>query len=141
MGGATPIHSITEWPSLSPPSFTRSPIGSPYGSLSRADQGLPGELRAYHVPLVYLRGLGPSSTPVVLHLRQMTREHLSLTTHLLVQAFGPLAEALQQLTLVLTDDAYRGSLMLTIPRHPSPLTTLLLVVVVSSCDSATFLTE
>ena len=28
-----------------------------------------GELRAYHVPLVYLRGLGPSSTPGVLHLR------------------------------------------------------------------------
>ena len=28
-----------------------------------------GEQRAYHVPLVYPRGLDPSSTPGVLHLR------------------------------------------------------------------------
>ena len=28
-----------------------------------------GELRAYHVPLVYLRELGPSSTPGVQRLR------------------------------------------------------------------------
>jgi hypothetical protein len=141
MNGATPIRPITRRPSLAPPSFTRSPIGSPYGSLSRADQGLPGELRAYHVPLVYPRGLGSSSTPVVLHLRQMTREHLFLFTHLLVQAFGPLVEALQQLTLVLTDDAYRGSRLLTIPRHPSPLTTSLLVVATSAYASVTFLAE
>ena len=75
-------------PLLPPPSFTRSPIGSPHGSLSQK-----GELRAYHVPLVYPRGLGPSSTPVVLHLRQVTHEHLFLTTYLLVQACRPLAEA------------------------------------------------
>jgi hypothetical protein len=132
MGGATSIHSITEWPSLSSPSFTRSPIGSPYGSLPRADSGLLGELRVYHVPLVYLCGLGPSSTPVALHLRQMTREHLFLSTHFLVQACGLLVGALQHLWLVLTDDAYRGSLSLTIPRHPSSSTALMLAVATSA---------
>ena len=42
---ATPIPAITAEHSLSPPSSTRSPIGSPYGSLSLA-----GGLRAYRVP-------------------------------------------------------------------------------------------
>ncbi len=42
---ATPIPAITAGHSLSPPSSTRSPIGSPYGSLSLA-----GGLRAYRVP-------------------------------------------------------------------------------------------
>ena len=93
MEGVTPIQPIIGWPSLPPPSFTRSPIGSPCGSLSRANKCPPGDLRAYHVPLVYPRGLGPSSTPVVLHLRQVTHEHLFLTTYLLVQACRPLAEA------------------------------------------------
>jgi hypothetical protein len=64
MGGATPIRPITGRLSLPPPSFTRSPIGSPCGSLSPK-----GGLRAYHVPLVYPSGLGPSSTPGGLHLR------------------------------------------------------------------------
>jgi hypothetical protein len=44
---ATPIRPATGRPSLAPPSFTRSPIGSPCGSLSLA-----GGLRAYHVPQV-----------------------------------------------------------------------------------------
>jgi len=35
MGGATPIRSLTERPSLSPPSFTRCPVSVPYGSLSQ----------------------------------------------------------------------------------------------------------
>src|SRR5262245_22765800 len=42
--GSTPIRPITGRPSLTPPSFTRSPIGSPCGLLSLA-----GGLRAYHV--------------------------------------------------------------------------------------------
>ena len=42
---STPIHPITGWPSLFPASHTRTPLGSPYGSLS-----LMGERRAYHVP-------------------------------------------------------------------------------------------
>ena len=41
---ATPIRPITGRPSLPPSSFTRSPIGSSYGSPSLA-----GGLRAYHV--------------------------------------------------------------------------------------------
>jgi len=48
-----------------------------------------GEQRAYHVPFVYPRGLGPSSTPGVLRLRQVPADHLYLTPHLLVQAFRP----------------------------------------------------
>jgi hypothetical protein len=48
-----------------------------------------GGQRAYHVPLVYLRGVGPSSTPGALRLRQMTHHHLFLAPHLLVQAFWP----------------------------------------------------
>jgi hypothetical protein len=41
---ATPIRPITDRPSLAPSSFTRSPVGSPCGSLSLA-----GGRRAYHV--------------------------------------------------------------------------------------------
>ena len=100
-----------------------------------------GEHRAYHVPLVYLCGLGSTSTPVTLRLRQMTADHLSLVTHLLVQAFGPLAEALQQFTLALTLDACSGSHMLTMPHHPSPLTTSLLVVAIFAYAFVTFLSE
>ena len=48
--GSTSIRSTTERRSLTPSSDTRSPIGSPYGSLSHR-----GELRAYHVPLMYHR--------------------------------------------------------------------------------------
>src|SRR6266436_1619924 len=44
-GGSTPIRPVTGRPSLPPSSFTRSPIGPPYGLLSLA-----GGLRAYHVP-------------------------------------------------------------------------------------------
>src|SRR2546426_4249051 len=42
---ATPIHPITEWPSLLPSSHARTPIGLPYGSLSLA-----GDVRGSHVP-------------------------------------------------------------------------------------------
>jgi hypothetical protein len=60
---ATPIRPISRRLSLAPSSFTRRPIGVPYGTLS------PGELgrrRAYHVPKQCPRGLGPAFPPVAL---------------------------------------------------------------------------
>ena len=78
--GSIPLHLITRRPSLAPSSFTRRPIGLPYGSLS-----LPGERRAYHVPPMYTHGLGLTSTPGGLHLRPVTLEHRFLTPYL----FGP----------------------------------------------------
>ena len=47
MGGATPIRPITGRLSLSPPSFTRNPIGLPCGSLSPKGRttGLPRSAR------------------------------------------------------------------------------------------------
>jgi hypothetical protein len=104
----TPIRPITGWPSLPPSSSTRSPIGSPYGSLSLA-----GGLRAYHVASLKPRGLGPASTPVARPLRRVSSEHPDLATYLLVQAC-------QHLWLVLCDDAGGGSPGLTVPRTPGP---------------------
>jgi hypothetical protein len=43
--GATPIHSVTEWPSLLP-SSSRTPVGTPYGALSLWE--------AYGVPMFRL---------------------------------------------------------------------------------------
>lgn len=81
---STPIRSITDRPSLSPRSFTRSPIGLPCGWLSISF--LDGKLRAYHVPRLCQDEDDLSSTPVVQHLRQGNAQPLNLTTHLLVQA-------------------------------------------------------
>jgi hypothetical protein len=78
----TPIRPITGRLSLPPSSFTRSPIGAPYGVLSLA-----GGLRAYHVPQVERTGgLGRVSSPVVHHLRRRSSEPPDLTTCLLAQA-------------------------------------------------------
>jgi hypothetical protein len=67
----TPIRPATGRRSLPPSSSTRSPIGSPCGSLSPR-----GGLRAYHVAsLKPLRGLGPASTPVARRLRRVSSEH------------------------------------------------------------------
>src|SRR5574341_745769 len=115
--GATPLPLVTRRLSLAPSSCTRSPIGLPYGSLSRL-----GELQAYHVPSVYLHGEGLISTPEVLHLRPMRLEHRFLTSYLLVQAS-------QHLALVLTHGASDDSHALTIPRHPSPSHHLMLAVI------------
>jgi hypothetical protein len=82
--GSTPIRPITGRPSLAPSSFTRRPIGSPYGPLS-----LTGRRRAYHVPLMDPDGLGRISSPVVQQLRRVSSEHPSRTTCL----FGPSASA------------------------------------------------
>jgi hypothetical protein len=84
-GDATPIRPITGRPSLAPSSLTRSPVGSPCGSLSLA-----GGLRAYHVPLTQPSGFGRASGPVARHLRPGTVESRHLATHLLVQACQPL---------------------------------------------------
>ena len=59
-----------------------------------------GKQRAYHVPLEYLRGLGLAFLPVVSQLRQVSTQHLYLTTYLLVQAS-------QHLWLVGNDDIYQ----------------------------------
>src|SRR5262245_57029271 len=106
--GSTPIRPITGRHSLPPSSFTRSPIGSSYDSLSLA-----GGLRAYHVASLEPRGLGPASTPVARHPRRVSSEHPDLATYLLVQAY-------QHLWPVLCDDACSGSLGLTLPRTPGP---------------------
>src|SRR5215470_16477005 len=67
-GRSTPIHPITEWPSLLPSSSARTPIGLPYGSLS-----LTGDVRGYHVPSQsHTDGLGALCPPVT--LLPMTRK-------------------------------------------------------------------
>src|SRR5262249_37425894 len=70
-----PIRSNTDRDSLRPSSSARSPIGSPWGSLSLA-----GERRAYHLPRWLPRGLGCVSRPVARHLRQGTVEPRYLAT-------------------------------------------------------------
>src|SRR6266498_5687935 len=59
---------------LSPRSFTRPPVGIPYGLLSA--QG--GGGRAYHVSQLRLDGLGLAFTPVARRLRKQTPELLRL---------------------------------------------------------------
>jgi hypothetical protein len=103
---ATPVRSIIDRPSLTPSSSTRSPIGSPCGALSLA-----GGLRAYHVPPMYQSGLGRVSTPVARQLRRRSSETPDLATCLLAQAY-------QQLALVLCDDASNASPGLTLPLDP-----------------------
>src|SRR5262249_4234464 len=70
---------------LSPRSFTRPPVGIPYGLLSAGG----GEGRAYHVPQIRPDGLGLVSTPVAQRLRQRIHKRLRLATYLLVQAYQP----------------------------------------------------
>jgi hypothetical protein len=101
---ATPVRSITDRPSLAPSSSTRSPIGSPCGSLSLA-----GGLRAYHVSPMYQSGLGRVSTPVIHHLRGRSSEPHHLTTY----HFGPGLSA--SYWPVLCDDACDASPGLTLP--------------------------
>src|SRR5262249_11463005 len=67
-GCSTPIHPITEWPSLLPSSSARTPIGLPCGSLSLAGDG-----RGCHVPSQsQTNGLGALCPPVA--LLPMTRK-------------------------------------------------------------------
>jgi len=105
---ATPIRPVTGRRSLPPSSFTRSPIGSSYDSLS-----LSGGLRAYHVAPLRRRGLGRASTPVARHPRRLSSEHPDLATYLLVQAC-------QHLWLAPCDDACGTSPGLALPRAAGP---------------------
>jgi hypothetical protein len=66
--GATPLHPITEWPSLLPSSPSRTSVGSPYSSLS-----LTGDVRGCHVPSQsHTNGVGALCPPVA--LLPMTRK-------------------------------------------------------------------
>jgi hypothetical protein len=110
---ATPIRPITGRPSLSPSSFTRCPVGSPCGSLSPRPPWFTGQgettglPRSADVP----EWIGRISTPVARHLRRRSSGPPNLATHLLVQA-------VQQLALVLCDDAYDALPGLAIPLDP-----------------------
>ena len=98
--------------------FLQHPLPAPpWAHLTVRFPGFPGERRAYHVPLEYLRGLGLAYLPVVHQLRQVSKKHLYLTTYLLVQATRnyPLSTfGLLGLTTFISD-----SHMLTLPRYPS----------------------
>jgi hypothetical protein len=110
---ATPIRPITGRHSLSPSSFTRCPIGSPCGSLSPRPPWFTGQgettglPRSADVP----EWIGRISTPVARHLRRRSSRPADLATHLLVQA-------VQQLALVLCDDAYDALPGLATPLDP-----------------------
>jgi hypothetical protein len=66
-GAAARIQPIIGWHWLFPSSFARTPIGSPYGSLSLTGQG---KVRGCHVPLKYPERLGAAFTPMAQRLRQ-----------------------------------------------------------------------
>jgi len=104
-GAITPILPITGRHSLSPPSPTRRPIGSPYSSLSQIERETYG-LTTFRTSTT-LRGLGSASLPRVQHLRQVRHKHLYLTLYLLVQAYQLLLEACQHLWLVLYHGIYQ----------------------------------
>ena len=105
----TPIRPITGRPSLPPSSFTRRPVGSPYGRPTlREDDGLTTLHRRNP------RGLGPALTPVALHLRRMSLQHPDLPLYRFV------VQAYQHLWLVFVYDAYSGSPGLAIPAAPGP---------------------
>jgi hypothetical protein len=109
---ATPIRPITGRHSLPPSSFTCCPVGSPCGSLSLDPIGhgageTTGLPRSADVP----EWLGRISTPVARHLRRRSSGPPDLATYLLVQA-------VQQLALVLGDDACDALPGLAIPLDP-----------------------
>jgi len=77
----------------------------------------------------------------------VAHEHLCLTPYLSPKG-GPTGwpkriglAGLQHLPLVLTLDAYKGSLTLTLPRHPGHLNRLVLVVATSTHVSAAILSD
>ena len=63
---AIPIQTITVRPSRFPSSFTRTPMGIPYGLLSPR-----GRIRAYRVPVGRPDRLGSLSTPEALGAHDM----------------------------------------------------------------------
>ncbi len=89
---STSIQRITRWLSLPPPSFTRCPIGSPYGSLPlREDVGLttfrvqtPSGLGPAYSPVALTAVSGEVSTPLPSHMPFGS----SLSVSRLVSIFG-----------------------------------------------------
>ncbi len=136
-GAFTPIRLITNRPSLSPFSSTRTFFRSPYGSPALSL----GKIRAYHVPLTYLiDGLGAVYSPVALHLRGRNEKSLSLATCLLAQAYVSLWETPAPLACHLLRRL--STVHICSPYHPSSLpTTLALVVATSSHDLIAILSD
>ena len=96
--GSTPIHSITEWPSLLPSSHARTPIGLPCGSLSLA-----GGVRGCHVPSQsHTNGVGALCPPVACGAHDKEAESPCTRYSAL------LAQAFQHLWLVFFDDVYQA---------------------------------
>jgi len=121
---------MTERPSLSPRSSTRSPLGAPYGLLSQLRHACGWEgYGLSHVPRASLCGLGLASPPVAHHLRQVSEEHLNLTTCLLAQAS-------QHLSLVRGDDVYQRFTCVDPRTQSSSPTALMLAVAAVSHDEA-----
>ena len=117
--GSTPIPPITGRLSLPPPSHTRSPIGSPCGSLSRADAsagrptGLP---RSVQVPAwVRFRLSAGGTTSAMGELGAPILDPLPFGPSLYALAGQVSTFGLFSLTTFIS-----GSHMLTIPRNPSP---------------------
>jgi hypothetical protein len=110
------IRPITGRPSLALRSHTRTPMGSPHGSLS-----LDGGVRAYHVPHMLLDGLGPAYSPATVWSAAVVTSLLLPVAHLLVQAY-------QRLGLALVDDEFSAIHMCWPYHQPNPPTTLTLAV-------------
>jgi len=90
-----------------------SPLGLPCG-WPALEQPRRDELkRLFHVPHLPQDGLGPLCTPAVQRSRRATFESPNLTAYLLVQALISLV------WLVLCDDAYECSNVLTLPSDSS----------------------
>jgi len=106
---STPIQAITAWPSLFPPSSTRTPFASPCGWLT-----LSGGVRAYRVRLEQPDGLGPLSPPVVLIVR--VRAHNTPWAHHIAFWLKPI----QHLELVSRYGVYQAFAYADHTIHPRP---------------------
>ncbi len=82
------IHSITEWHSLFPASYSRTFNSVPIVFNFRFHlPDIQAKIRSFHVPhFCQTDDLGLPSTPAVQHLRMGSYETHNLTTYLLVQA-------------------------------------------------------
>jgi hypothetical protein len=117
--GSTPIRPLTGRLSLSPPSHTRSPIGSPCGSLSHPvhSQWEGCGLTTFHAQIVEwvrFRLFAGGASSAVRELETLTPGHLP---------FGPslwaLLGALQHLWLVSVNDVYQRFTCVNHTIHPS----------------------
>lgn len=112
--GAIPILPITGRHSLSPPSHTRRPIGSPYGSLSRRETYGLSTFHAQTIKWVRFRLFAGGASSAVRELETLTPGHLP---------FGPslwtFLSALQHLWLVSVNDVYQRFTYANHTIHPS----------------------